>query len=174
MNKILLASEISNYKDIGQKIDLNKVNTIIEEVQITNLKEVLGDKFYFDLIGNLDNPNYQDLLSGSTFEYCGVTYHQDGIKALLADYFMAKYVLVINTNFTPFGATVKQSNDSEPVDRNSLKDYSNFQSQLASSRLEIIKHYLNANPSIFPNWNNNISTSDYGLITGRRFRFKKL
>jgi hypothetical protein len=31
----------------------------------------------------------------------------DGIKALLADYFMAKYVLQVNTNFGPFVQQIK-------------------------------------------------------------------
>jgi hypothetical protein len=46
----------------------------------------------------------------------------DGIKALLADYFMAKYVLQSKYNFGPFGATNKAPQDGEiAVDRNSLK-----------------------------------------------------
>jgi hypothetical protein len=39
--------------------------------------------------------------------HIGISYAHDGIKALLADYFMAKYVLQVNTNFGPFGATNK-------------------------------------------------------------------
>lgn len=182
MSNILTAIELTNYKDIGYKsltgttkVDVNKINQVLDEVQLTNLKDALGDRFYFDLISNLENPDYQDLLSGSTFEYCDITYKQDGIKALLADFFMAKYVLVVNTNFTPFGATVKNSNDSEPADRNSLKDISNHQSQLAGARLEIIRYYLDSNTTLFPNWKHNTFTSETcNYSTGRRFRFKKL
>jgi hypothetical protein len=185
MSNILTANEVSNYKDIGAKIsttgststkiDVNKINSVLNEVQLINLKEVLGDRFYFDLISNLDNPTYQDLLSGSTFQYCGITYIQEGIKSLLADYFMAKYVLVVNTNFTPFGATAKHSESSEPADRNSLKDISANQSQLAGAKLEIIRYYLDSNPTLFPNWKHNTFTSESGNSTGeRRFRFKKL
>jgi hypothetical protein len=54
--------------------------------------------------------------------YFGISYAHDGIKALLADYFMAKYVLQVNTNFGPFGATNKAPQDGEIADRNSLKD----------------------------------------------------
>jgi hypothetical protein len=35
---------------------------------------------------------------------------------------MAKYVLQVNTNFGPFGATNKAPQDGEIADRNSLKD----------------------------------------------------
>ncbi|RAK21607.1 hypothetical protein B0I03_10539 [Flavobacterium aquaticum] len=152
MNKIITATEIKNYKDIGNKVDENKINPIIEQAQLTELKDVLGSEFYFDVLNNLNNPIYQDLLSGSTFTYNDIVYHQDGLKALTADYFMAKYVMQINTNITPFGATIKQSNDSVPAERNSLKDISTMQMQLAGSRWEQIKKYLDANKEIFPKW----------------------
>ncbi len=103
MNKIVTATEIKNYKDIGNKIDENKINPIIEQAQLTELKDMLGSEFYFDVLNNLDNPIYQDLLSGSTFTYNEITYNQDGLKALTADYFMAKYVMQINTNITRGG-----------------------------------------------------------------------
>lgn len=172
MNNILTPAEIKNYKDIGKVIDENKVNAIIEQTQITDLKNALGDRFYFDLLNNFETENYQPLLNGSSFEYFGINYYHDGIKALLSDYFMAKYVLQVNTNFTPFGATVKQTDNSEPADRNSLKDISTQQLQLAGARLEIIKMYLNASTLIFPQWNNNTYGSE--TPTERTFRFRKI
>jgi hypothetical protein len=104
----------------------------------------------FDLINNLDNEKYQPLLDA--FTYFGISYAHDGIKALLADYFMAKYVLQVNTNFGPFGATNKAPQDGEIADRNSLKD-------IAHNKLlvhEIIKLYLIANYQIFTEWRNPI------------------
>jgi hypothetical protein len=77
-------------------------------------------------------------------------------KALLADYFMAKYVLQVNTNFGPFGATNKAPQDGEIADRNSLKDIATQQVQVAGARWEIIKLYLIANYQIFTEWRNPI------------------
>lgn len=171
--KILTGTEIKQYKDIGQKIDEQRINPIIEQAQITELKERLGSDFYFDVIGNLSSPAYQDLLSGSTFTVNGTSYYQDGIKALTADYFMAKYVLVINVNQTPFGATTKLSNDSQPVDRNTLKDLSTQQMQLAGARWEIIKMYLDSNTNIFPKWKNN-ACGGTSSSSERTFRFRKI
>lgn len=152
MNKILTATEIKNYKDIGNKIDENKINPIIEQAQLTELKDMLGSDFFFDVLSNLSSPEYQDLLSGSTFIYNDITYYQDGLKALTADYFMSKYVMQINTNITPFGATTKQSSDSVPAERNSLKDLSTLHLQMAGARWDVIKKYLDENKEIFPKW----------------------
>ncbi|TRX34952.1 hypothetical protein FNW52_12485 [Flavobacterium sp. ZT3R18] len=173
MNNILTPTQLQAYKDIGNKIDEKKINPIIEQAQITELKVNLGDRFYFDLLNNLTNPTYQPLLDGCDFNYFGVNYHQDGIKALLSDYFMSKYVLQINTNFTPFGATTKTPQDGEIADRNSLKDISTQQLQLAGARWEIIKMYLNVSTSTFPNWHNNVYGSDSTDVE-RTFRFRKI
>ncbi len=173
MNNILTASEINNYKDIGNKIDESKINGIIEQAQLTELKSVLGDRFYFDLLNNLATPKYQPLLSGCSFTYFGITYQHDGIKALLSDYFMSKYILLVNINFEPFGATIKISDKSEPADRNSLKDISTQQLQLAGARWEIIKMYLIASTLIFPEWRNNIG-SESNIVGERTFRFRKI
>ena len=173
MDNILTPEEIKNYKDIGNKIDEKKINPIIEQAQIVELKDVLGDRFYFDVLANKDNDQYQDLLNGSSFIYNGVTYFHDGIKALLADYFMAKYILQINTNITPFGATNKTSNDSEIADRNSLKDIATQQLQLAGARWEIIKLYLDVNYQQFPNWRYNI-TGDLSNSSQKILKFRKI
>lgn len=173
MNKILTALEIKEFKDLGGKIDENKINPIIEQVQLTELKDLLGSTFFFDVLNNLTNPEYQDLLTGSTFNHCGLTYSQDGLKALTADYFMSKYILLINTNLTPFGATVKRSSDFEPAERNALKDISTQQMQLAGSRWESIKIYLDNNTTKFPNWSKN-NDSLGGSSSERIFRIRKI
>ncbi|QIH37885.1 hypothetical protein G7A72_03300 [Flavobacterium sp. Sr18] len=173
MNNILTSTEIKNYKDIGNKIDESKINPIIEQAQLTELKSVLGDRFYFDLLNNLATTKYQPLLDGCSFTYCGITYQHDGIKALLSDYFMSKYVLQVNTNFTPFGATNKVPQDGEIADRNSLKDIATQQLQLAGARWEIIKMYLNASTLIFPEWQNNTG-SESNIVGERTFRFRKI
>jgi hypothetical protein len=174
MNNILTATEIKSYKDIGNKIDENKINPIIEQAQLTELKPVLGDRFYFHMLNNLNNPIYQPLLNGCSFVFADITYQHDGIKALLSDYFMAKYVLQVNTNFTPFGATNKAPQDGELADRNSLKDISTQQLQLAGARWEIIKMYLNSSTLIFPEWHNNIYGSAAAVATERTFKFRKI
>jgi hypothetical protein len=64
-----------------------KDTPIIEQAQLIDVKPLLGDRFYFDLINNLDNEKYQPLLDGCAFTYFGISYTM--VKALLADYFMA-------------------------------------------------------------------------------------
>ena len=173
MNNLLTPEQIKSFKDIGNKIDDKKIIPIIEQAQIVELKEVLGDRFYFDVLANKNNVEYADLFSGSSFTYYDVTYYQDGLNALLSDYFMSKYILQVNTNLTPFGATNKTTQDSEIADRNSLKDISTQQLQLAGARWEIIKMYLDTNTNKFPNWKFNIN-GEVNSEPYRSLKFRKI
>jgi hypothetical protein len=48
------------------------ITPIIEQTQLM-LLNLLGDRFYFDLINNLDNEKYQPL-DGCAFTYFGISY----------------------------------------------------------------------------------------------------
>jgi hypothetical protein len=83
---------------------------------------------------------------------------------------MAKYVLQVNTNFGPFGATNKAPQDGEIAD--SLKDIATQQVQVAGARWEIIKLYLIANYQIFQNGEINFA-DNVSVISQRTLKFRK-
>lgn len=155
MNNLITIQELKQYKDIGSKTgktDSDKITPIIIMAQSVDLQDFLGTTMYFDVMNNLENPVYQPLLSGSSFTVGTITYYQEGLKALLCDLFMARFVLQVNTNITPFGATTKESQDSTPTDRNTLKDIAHQQKEMAATKWSIIKLYLDNNTQTFKNW----------------------
>ena len=161
MSNIITVDEFTIYRNVSKKIDEGKVNECIELAQTIDLYDALDD-FYFDLIENLDNQDYQDLLSGSTFTVNNKVYRQAGIKSLLADYTYTRYLYQINTNHTPFGFQQKFTQDSQPVDRNLIKDMVK-QTQIDTSiKFKMIDKYLKNNKEIFPRYskgnNNDINT----------------
>lgn len=174
MEQLINIEDIKLLKDVGKKADADKINPIIAQAH-DDLREYLGINFYFDVLANKDNADYKDLLSGSTFTIAGqspqVTYYQAGIKAMLIDLFMARYIAQINTNFSPFGATVKKSQDSEPADRATLLDRSKEQTQMAGSKWELIRMYLAEKASTFKIYNTCTST----IATGeRKMRLRRI
>lgn len=173
MDNLITISDIKQYKDIGSKTgktDTDKITPIITMAQSVDLQDFLGTTFYFDVMNNLENPVYQPLLSGSLFTVGTVTYYQEGLKALLCDLFMSRFVLQVNTNITSFGATTKESQDSIPTDRNTLKDIAHQQKEMAASKWSIIKLYLDNNTQIFKNWGIN-NTCAINNPAGERRRF---
>ena len=174
MVQIINIEDIKAVKDIGKKPDIDKINPIIQQAH-DDLREYLGVNFYFDVIANVDNPVYQDLLSGSSFTITGqspvITYYQEGLKAMLIDLFMARFLGVIDVNITPFGATVKTDQNSEPADRARLKDLAKSQVQMAGAKWEIIDMYLKEKYQIFKIYNTCNSTIASGE---RKMRLRRI
>lgn len=161
MNLLLTPAEFANYRDIGKKLDESKINECIKLAQSVDLYDVMGD-FLFDIIENNGQPTYNELMTGSTFSINSQNFIQEGIKSLLADYTYARFIYKINTNITPFGAVVKLSTDSQPVDRNLLKDLVKQTMIDADIKFKSIDKYLKANSTTFSRYssgnNPNINT----------------
>ncbi|MGQ2984860.1 DUF6712 family protein [Flavobacterium sp.] len=174
MQYLINIEDIKLVKDLGKKVDENKINPIIAQAH-DDIREYLGINFYFDVVANKDSENYQDLLSGSSFSITGqypqITYYQEGLKAMLIDLFMSRYIPQININFTPFGATVKTDQGSEPASDSALRDRAKEQSQMAGSKWELIKMYLTEKTSQFPAYN----TCSNTIVTGeRKMRLRRI
>jgi hydrogenase maturation factor HypE len=149
MSNIITNTEFANLKAISKKYDNDKVEQCITQAHI-DLRGVLGDAFYFDVIKN--QATYGDLLNGSEFTVSDFTYVHDGLKSLVADYAYSRYLYEVNHNHTPFGMVNKNSNDSTPVDRGTLKDLVKQSNQDAAKKWSLIEDYLNANETTFEVW----------------------
>lgn len=121
MENLITVSEFVALRKISGKYDVQKVTECITQAQNSDLQDLLGD-FYFDLVINYEEDVYVDLIAGGIFQYEGKFFEHLGIKAILADYTYARYISTINKNLTPFGMHTKISENSQPVDRNSIND----------------------------------------------------
>ena len=153
MSNIITAIEFSEYRNISQKIDTKKIDEAIDLAQQSDLLQILGD-FYFDVVKNKAEASYSDLMDGSTFTYNDYEYVHAGIKKLLADYTMSRFASGGNINFTPFGLHKKLSNDSEPIDRNTVKDISRQAQVDAGVKFKFIEYYILSEPVLFERYCN--------------------
>lgn len=163
MNNIITPEEFATFKNISKKLDEDKINECIKLAQSVDLYDVLGE-FYFDLITDLNAPQYADLLTGSTFTLNNKKYVQDGLKSLLSDFTYARYTYLINVNYTPFGLQSKYTDDSNQVDRNLIKDIVKQTQIDANIKFKFIDKYIRANSSIFTRYinNNNPDINTFG------------
>lgn len=148
MANIITSSEFASFRDIGKKINEDKINESIELAENSDLNDVLGG-FYFDVLKNKDEATYAELMVGSEFEYCDETFIHKGIKALLADYTYARFIYMININLTPFGAQAKFTDDSAGIDRLTIKDLAKQAQQDASIKFKTIEKYILSKPELF-------------------------
>lgn len=112
--KLITRDEIRDYKQISKTANDDRLNDIIIQVQINELRPLLGERL-FDAIQEAPQ-DYDDLLNGSAYEYKGVTYQNYGLKAVLAYYVDAYWKMFGDVTSTPFGNVTKlNTNISEPI-----------------------------------------------------------
>lgn len=149
MSNIINPLEFSNLKAISKKYDSDKVKQSITQAHL-DLRGVLGDAFYFDVIKN--QAIYGELLDGVEFIEGDFTFVHDGLKSLVADYTYSRYLYEMNINLTPFGIVGKNTNDSTPVDRATIKDLVKQSNQDASKKWSMIEAYLDINKDTYTVW----------------------
>lgn len=174
MQRLITAQEFGQYKDVGKKLDTQKINECITEAQMVDLFDYL-DEFLFDVVENREDSTYADLMNGSSFVVSGKPYSHIGLKALLADLTYPRYLYKVNIQLTPFGAVNKLSQDSQPADRNVLKDIAKQTQMDADTKFKFIRLYLQENKTLFPRYNSNACGSGNNPnIHTHSVRFSKL
>jgi len=140
MTALITLADIKTFKALSINTAGLKIDSQINEAQEFDLRPLLGDEFYMDLLEDFSaSPSletYSDLFNGVTYTYENETYQHDGIKAMLCYYAYARYLNTSNTNSTAFGMVQKLTDDSEPISEKTV-------SRLVSQALNGAKIYEN-------------------------------
>lgn len=162
---IIDTNDIRKYKDISLHTPDSRINEYIRDSQEQDLRLLLGNSFYFDVLSNLANPVYSDLLNGCDFEKDSSTWTQQGLKAVLVEFFWGRYTYFGVTNDTPFGNTIKLSDFSKETESKDRRDIWAQSKERANGYFDIIRVYLNL--SNFEKWNNGCDCTN---VKGRHLR----
>lgn len=160
MNNLITAIEFSTFRNISKKLDTAKIDEAISLAQQSDLIGILGE-FYFDVINNKDEPEWGDLLNGDIFTYNNEEFEHSGIKRLLADYAYSRFIYMINVNLTPFGAVSKIMNNSEKIERNTIKDIAKQAQIDAGIKFKFIEKYIFSKPILFKRYCNKKSNTNF-------------
>lgn len=167
--QLITASDIAPYKSISANTDfIKKVDPFIIEAQQFDLKEILGNEFYYDLLEDFEaSPKlvkYNDLFYGSSWTRAGHTYTHEGLVPVICYYSYARYILNSNVNATAFGTVKKKEEYSENVDDKTvirLRDQAN--SGALVYLVDVIK-FLDHNREDYPLWKNQCQKRSKGKV----------
>jgi len=144
-------ADFIKYNAVAKGVESYRLDTFIQEAQFIDLKCAMGDSMYYDVLANISNAEYANLINGSTFTAAdGIEKEHYGLKAVLVYFAWSRYTLkgsVIDTSFS----MVQKTNDwSQPVSSATKRDIRDESRQIAFSHWEMVKEYLNV--SNFPAW----------------------
>lgn len=164
--RLISLTDIQQNRAISQSVELSNINQFIEDAQIGDLRPLLGERMYYDLLNN--QSNYIDLLDQTNYTHDGVTYTSPGIKQVLSYYAYARYILHGSATDTPFGYVEKGYQDERQTDRIQRREMYKSTQQLAAQYWSQVEIYLNRNLDTYPLWAE-------GCTQGKRsFRINKI
>jgi hypothetical protein len=138
MTKLISITDIVEFKPLSLNVNVAKqLDPYILEAQEFNLKPVLGDPLYLDLLENLEN--YDNLFLPYTYEWDGYKYAHNGIKASLIYWTYSRYLSNGNSHSTAFGMVQKLNEFSTPLDP---KEISRQVKQTESGAIAYQQQYL--------------------------------
>lgn len=138
---LITKEELQQYKQFSNSINTKKLEQIILEAQFNDLRPLLGERLYNDLMTNTDN--YTDLLDGSVYEFGGITYTNYGLKAVLSNYVYARYAMFGDVIDNPFGMTTKLNvSESKPLDISAKKTFYAYNQKMAFNYWTNVESFL--------------------------------
>ena len=153
--RLISLTDIQQHRAISQSVELSNINQFIEDAQVGDLRPLLGEKMYFDLLN--DQSKYTELLDETNYNHDGVTYRSPGIKKVLSYYAYARYIMHGSATDTPFGFVEKGYQEERQVDRSGRREMYKATQQLAAQYWSQVEIYLGRNLSKYPLWGEDCS-----------------
>ena len=121
------------------------------EMQVVNLKKLLGIEFYNDIILNIDSTEakYTNLLDGCDFEISGNQYRQEGLRVFLAHLISAEYQVRGKFHETASGLIIKTDQDYQQISSGAQKQLRNDLYEYAMTFWTEINRFLCQNTSTY-------------------------
>ena len=157
-------TEIAIHREISRTLKNDKINPIIEDAELLDLKPLLGEALYNDIVDNPTTAANIKLLDPLTYTYNGTQYKHQGLKKVLSIFVNSRYVLSGSYVDTGFGLVQKNNQDSTPVPEASKRNIHKQDKQTATAYFNEVALYLNRNASDHPLWNSGCNTTSISGI----------
>ncbi len=141
MRLLINKNDFLTYKLVSRGITDNRIDTFIQEAQFKDLRCLMGDRLYYDVLTH--ESDYPDLIDGSTFTaYDGVEKEHYGLKSVLVYFAWSRYSMFGSVQDTAFGSVTKTNEWSQPEAQSSKRDRRDEAIQIANSHWEMVRQYL--------------------------------
>lgn len=150
MNLLITKQDVSSYLQTAIGIPDNIFNNYIYEAQEFDLKYLLCEDMYFDLLKNSTDQKYIDLINGKEYTYENKSYSFSGLGKVIAYFTYARFILKSNIVSTSHGFVVKNTQFSETVPLDERRVFYHNYRKEANIIFDDVKKFIERNNSIYP------------------------
>lgn len=154
MKLLINKQTLNKYFQIGQGVSESDINKYIQEAQDLDLKPLLPEDFYYDLLSKSTEANYKQLIEGGEYVINGNQIRfNPGIEKVMAYFTYARLILKSHIVSTTHGFQVKQTDWSKSPESAERKNFYYSNRKDANTFLVDVKKFIEANSIDFPLWN---------------------
>lgn len=111
--QLITIAKLSDTYDVSKNMRENRVNGHILRAQRNDVKPILGDAMYFDMMENITDTEYVLLLEGGSYDYAGNDIYFQGVLDLVAAFAYSRILSANATFVTSSGNKLKTDPNSE-------------------------------------------------------------
>ncbi|TYP71480.1 DUF6712 family protein [Aquimarina intermedia] len=160
---LISKEEIAKHREVSRSVRDDKINPYIEDAEYLDLKPLLGESLYNDLIANKTDLKYINLLEPKNYQHNGKEYTHKGLNKVISLFAYARYVLFGSFTDTAFGFVEKSNNDSQPVSNEFKRNIYTKDRQAAVSYLNDVLVFISRNRDVYPTSNGSCGTRSTGF-----------
>lgn len=144
MRLLVTRSECGVYLSVSVFGTDEVFNRYIREAQMFDLKPLMCEGVYEDIMSASPVGDYALLLSGGSYEHEGQRYEFAGLGAVIAYFAYARYIFTGHQVDTAYGVVRKVYNDAEVVSREERRDLRGLYMQQAQALWMDCERYMRA------------------------------
>jgi hypothetical protein len=152
LNLLINKAKVSELLQVAIGVPDADFEKYIEEAQKFDLKPLVCEEFYFDLLKNKDDENFEVLIDGGEYVFEGKDYAHDGLKGVLAYFAYARFQLESQTLSTSHGMVQKTNPYSTPVSLEDRRSTYYKKREEANSIMQDVVRFIERNIPDYPTW----------------------
>jgi hypothetical protein len=145
-------AKVAEKLQIAISYDPLDYNFFINEAQEFDLKPLVEENFYFELLANKSLPIWAKIIDGGTYVFDTRTYYFQGISTVLAYFSYARFVLSSSAVSTAHGMVVKTTPNSTPLNLEERKNFHYKKKDEANAMMLDVVKYIERNIASYPSW----------------------
>lgn len=166
MRILIDKASVGKYLSVSTFRKVEDFERYAREAQMFDLKPLVCEDFYQDLMSETPQRDYSLLLEGGSYTHQGRKYEFAGLKAVLAYFAYARYIFTGHQIDTPYGVRGKVYQDGEGVSQGERRDLRTLYMQNANELWEDCRRYIERHRGQFPEWSS--CDTGCGVIQERR------
>lgn len=136
---------VEKYLQVAIGFSETEFERFIREAQEFDLKPLMCEDFYFDMLSKKDLEPYTKIIAGQSYTYEGKTYYHEGLEAVLSYFAYARFVLKSAVVSTSHGVVTKTTPNSQPLSHSEKKDIYHTSRQDANKVFDSVAKYMERN-----------------------------